>query len=654
MRRGDLYLPPLISIFLLLSTLSFGQAWSGILAPARATDWTYAGIPGGIPPRTNICANVATSDSTAQIQSKINSCPQDGVVKFPAGTWNLTSSLYVNNKGIVLRGAGPTQTTLIYGSGVNIIFAPNGTSGQGGYASGPYYVTNWTGGLTQGSTQLTVTSTSNMATGQLILLDQLNNSNIIFPAGNEGTERAGRADPPGSDPFEPSTPSPRYQFQLATITAVNDSTHITIDVPVDYTHSASLSPQIFWWDTAHLGNGTKYAGVEDLKINANANDRAIMFDFCTYCWVRNVEVGNIARGGITTFYAYRNEYDNNYIWQTGQPAGPVHYGFEIFGSTLVKIENNIVFNETSPFMTMSSDSVVVGYNYSQRIYPDNQFAAFEPHQAHNFLHLYEGNVTYGLNYDNVWGSSSHNTMFRNYVTGHEPGATNYRTPLSVYAHNRYINIVGNVLGDPTYHTQYSCDNGHSQSTDNYVYNIGFWHDCPTIDGSNAYDSTALGSLVRWGNWDAVTWKANGSTNGVRWCTGSTAGNPACTASETASTDPTYPGLASPDTTLPVSFYNGTTSARPSCGTGLSFWKNPSTGTCPAYPPIGPDVACTTNCTANTASHAAMIPAQLCYANTAKDSNGYLTAFDAAACYASDPVSTAGDPAPPTGLSALVQ
>jgi hypothetical protein len=322
---------------------------------------------------------------------------------------------------------------------------------------------------------------------------------------------------------------------------------------------------------------------------------------------------------------------------------------------LVKEENNILFNSADPFMSMSSDSLVSAYNYAAHLYPDPaEFAAFEPHQSHNFYHLYEGNVIYGVNYDNVWGSSSHNTMFRNYSNGIEnASATNYRTPLSIYAHNRYINIVGNVLGDPTFHTQYVCDSSHSQGTDNYVYNVGFWHDCPTIDSSNTYDSTTLTSLMRWGNWDAVTWKANGNTNGVRYCTGSGAGNSACTASETASADPTFPGLASPSTTLPASFYNGVTSAHPSCGTGLSFWKNPSTGACPAYPPIGPEVACTTNCESNAANHAAMIPAELCYSNTAKDGNGYLTSFDGNACYASDASSNNG-PLAPTGLKAVVQ
>src|ERR1035438_9738001 len=99
MRRGYSHLPPLILILLLSSTFSYGQAWSGILAPARATDWTQAGIPGGIPTRTTVCANVLTTDSTSQIQTKINNCPANQVVQFPTGTWNLASSGISSNKG---------------------------------------------------------------------------------------------------------------------------------------------------------------------------------------------------------------------------------------------------------------------------------------------------------------------------------------------------------------------------------------------------------------------------------------------------------------------------------------------------------------------------------------------------------------------------
>jgi hypothetical protein len=257
--------------------------------------------------------------------------------------------------------------------------------------------------------------------------------------------------------------------------------------------------------------------------------------------------------------------------------------------------------------------------------------------------LMEGNSTSNINWDFVWGSASQNTAFRNFLWGNNPNKTNYRTPYNADAFQRYNNIVGNVLGDPTIHTQYVCDSAHPQGSDNFIYGLGWNNGC--FGGSGSYDATTETSVMRWGNWDAVTYCTNGGhagtacgstgTNGVRFCTGAGAGNAACTASETASSDPTFPGLASPSTTLPASFY---LSAKP------SWW-----GSSIPYPAIGPDV--TTGTIANTANHAAKIPAQLCYENTAK-SGEFLTAFDAAACYAAGPPA-ATPPPPPTALSGTV-
>src|SRR5262245_60130049 len=85
MRRGYSHLFPLVSILLLASSPSFGQAWSGILAPGRAIDWTAVGIPGGIPNRTTACATVMPAMSTASIQTAIDNCPVGQVVSFAAG-----------------------------------------------------------------------------------------------------------------------------------------------------------------------------------------------------------------------------------------------------------------------------------------------------------------------------------------------------------------------------------------------------------------------------------------------------------------------------------------------------------------------------------------------------------------------------------------
>jgi hypothetical protein len=377
--------------------------------------------------------------------------------------------------------------------------------------------------------------------------------------------------------------------------------------------------QAFYWNTTgpNRPGNISGAGVENLAINANANDDAISMPFCDACWVRNVAVTSIARTAVFFWWGMHDEVRDSYFSSTNTSGGPTQYGIEILSSSFVKVENNIFYGITSNILPETSYAVVAGYNYMLNTASGAEFGSVEPHLAQNYLQLYEGNVLDTVMYDNVWGSSSHNTTFRNRMSGHGVNKTSYRVACKINAHNQYMNVVGNVLGDPTFHKVYACDSVNLQQTDDFVYDIGFWDDCGHgIDSNNPYDAVAESSLMRWGNWDAVTYNANGATNGVRWCTGG-AGNAQCTASETASTDPTFPGLPSPNQTLPSSFYL----------LGKPSWF----GSVP-WPPIGPDVTCAANCIDNTANHAAKIPAQLCYESTAKDGNGFLTAFDATVCY----------------------
>jgi hypothetical protein len=612
-----------------------GNAWAGILAPDRATDWALAGIPGGIPHRTTICANVAAGEAVAAIQAKLDACPENQVVKFGPGTFDLSASIYAN-KGIVLRGSGPTKTTINL-TGGDIFLGAFGQGGLGGYLT-DLGSTDWTGGLSRGSTVLTLQSTTGIKAGQRILLDQ-HNAPYVYPFGVEGecvagnscgrndcTQTMDTSHPDGSQCPSGTTlqtwgSDNRAQLEIVEIASVDSPTQITIKAPgVAYDHPASLAPQAFWWNTSGAqGPGNiKYAGVEDMTVNANGQDDAISMPSCDYCWVKNVTVTQIARAGIFFFWGYRDEVRDSYFSASNMPGGPTQYGIEVLNSSLVKIENNIFFGVTSNILPEASYGLVAGYNYVRNTASGAAFGSFEPHLSHNYLHLYEGNVVDAINYDNSWGSSSHNTLFRNRLWGNSPNKTNYRTPLFILAHSHYMNVVGNVLGDPTYHSNYVCDQANQQGTDDYIYDLGFYDGCVGgITPTYPYDTVSESSLMRWGNWDAATWKANGNTNGVRYCTGKSAGNPSCTTSETDSADPDFPGLASPNKTLPASFY---LSGKPS-------WF----GAAP-WPPIGPDVECAANCTADTANHAAMIPAQRCYASTAKDGNGFLTAFDAATCY----------------------
>ena len=644
MRHDFSHLLPLISILLLFSALSHGQAWSGILAPARAIDWTYAGIPGGIPSGswpncvTAACNTAFSTPTAANINSACAAAPNNTVVRIPAGSINLSASIHCNRSNVALRGAGPTQTTVTLNGG-NILMG-NGSGGQGSAPGG--LGSTGLSTLRLGSTVLTVGSTSGMSAGQIVAIYEANPS-YVNANGYSGNENATWCPSASLNFFGCST---RAMAEMVKIVSVDSGTQITIAPPgLSKTYTSGLTPQVFSWSTSGVYS---YDGVENMTVNASGTDFGVAFIFCNFCWAKNLAVIHIARAGIYSLLSYGDEIRDSYVSASNSPGAPTEYGLELDRASLAKVENNIFFGITSPLVRESDYGNVIGYNYTLNTATDNVFPTLDTHRSHSYDTLYEGNVTSKIQWDFVWGSGSHHTAFRTYARGMDPNKQNYRVAVEADAYHRYTNVVGNVLGDPTIQTHYECSlSNNTGSSDVLIYDLGWANGCNYTSAN--YDATVESSLVRWGNWDAVTWKANGNTNGIRYCTGSGAGNPACTVSETANTDPTFPGFASPSTTFPASFYTGVTSAHPSCGTGLSFWKNPSTGTCPPYPPIGPDVACTTNCIANTANHAAMIPAQLCYANTAKDGKGFLTAFDANACYASD--SSSSSPNPPSGLVA---
>ena len=593
----------------------------------------------------------------ASITAALASAPKNTVVNIPAGSYTIGAAAYANRGNVVLRGAGPTQTTLTLAANNDLYFSVNGTGGLGNYP-GSLGSTNWTAGYAAGTTVLTLASTSGISAGQNIVLDQ-HNEPWVYTTGQAGPCTSGNSCGRNDSPLQFYGSSTRAEPEMVHVVSVNSGTNqITISPGLIWSHDSTLSPQAFFWNN---GGNIQYVGVENLHINASLVNFAISMPFCDYCWVKNVRVDNLARSAVFLWFAYGDVVRDSYF-ASAQSGGPTQYGVEVMASTYAVVENNICFDVTACLLPETDAALIAGYNYTLNRVSGDHFADFSSHLSHNYLSLYEGNVVGTLAWDNTWGSSSQNTAFRNRVSGNDPNKTNYQVAMKPNAQQHYDNFVANVIGDPTFHTHYECNSGNWNSLDdNFEYDLGFWNSCGS--GISQYDPVTESSLMRWGNWDAVTYCTNGGhggtacgstgSNGIRYCTGSGAGNSACTASETASSDPTFPGLASPSTTFPASFYTGVTSAHPSCGTGLSFWKNPSSGTCPPYPPIGPDVTCTANCTSNTASHAAMIPAQLCYINSAKDGNGFLTAFDANACYANDPSSDSALQ-PPSGLTAVSQ
>ena len=62
------------------------------IAASRRIDWSQAGVPGGIPNRSTICATLNPGATAAQINSAIAAC-SNGVVYLNAGTYNLSAGI---------------------------------------------------------------------------------------------------------------------------------------------------------------------------------------------------------------------------------------------------------------------------------------------------------------------------------------------------------------------------------------------------------------------------------------------------------------------------------------------------------------------------------------------------------------------------------
>jgi hypothetical protein len=596
----------------------YAQPWSGIVDPSRATDWSQAGVAGGIPNRTTICATFNPGASASQINAAIAAC-NNGVVYLNAGTYNLSSGLIFNAKSnVTLRGAGPDQTSLVF-TGTNdcggyaasiCVMGSNGWTG--GFSGGPV---NWTGGYTQGSTTITLASTAGLAAGQYIILDQLDDTSDPFPevlnSGGSGFSTQGG----------PGGRSSRSQMQFVKITAVNGN-NVSITPGLQMANwRSSRSPQVWW-----TGTWNTFDGIENLTLDHSSNTEmaGITFHSAANSWVKNVRSIRANRNHIWAILAAHIQVQDSYFYGTKNAASQ-SYGFETFGASDNLIQNNIFQHVSSPIMVGNVSGQVVSYNYMTDHFVNFAgwlMGSINGHDAGVNMVLIEGNTTGLWLQDSLHGTQNFFTGFRNYLSGWESGKTGNTNPFTAMAYNRFSNVVGNVLGRAGYHTKYEDSYGAANGDPNHsIYLLGFAESGETTSsaGVNA-DSRVKATLMRWGNYDVVT-------NSVRW-----------NASEVPSGLSKYANPVPSSQNLPASFY---LSSKPSWWTSSVPW-----------PPIGPDV----NGGTGPGGKAYDIPAQVCFNNTGNDpAFGSLNVrlFNANKCYAQASTPTP-KPAAPTNLSAIVK
>ncbi len=479
---------------LLLAGICFGT----IIPNNLRTIWQgNIGVPGGVTNRTVIFANVKNppynavgngiADDTAAIQAALDACPSEQIVFVPAGTYNV-SALYIKGP-YTLRGAGAASTT-INGLGANTystIYFGDGSgqnwaewAGQGTDVTAGTAITS---GATNYSTTLTVASAAGISVGRFLFIDCLDDggtnwipADLVNMCGSENNSCTR-----GTCRFLPDKVTyvdggQRNRMEIVQITGVSGTT-ITIAplLPQDM----PLSPVASAFSIPTTGAGVQYAGLENLKVVQNntgtiKHSSAVVMWRCAFCWVKGIEVYYPDGDYIQSSSSFRCEYRDSYFhdgWDHG-PGGSDVCVRITQGSSFHLIENNIIRrSHEGIMMDYAGGCHVVGYNYITNNFTDNcldcMIAQLDYHGKHIPMVLWEGNVANLFNQDGGWGSASHGTVFRNFLSGDNwsdppydtggPEQTNgpwthpqqYHWCLNLANNSKYFNIVGNVMGVPS-------------------------------------------------------------------------------------------------------------------------------------------------------------------------------------------------------------
>lgn len=596
------------------------------LPSGRAIDWSQAGIPGGIPDANwPICQTISASggadDSTA-IQNAINSCPAGSVVMLNAGNYKLHRSgtvcvgksddyatgvyeagLCLTDKSIVLRGAGPNNTVLNYGDGANIV-----SLGQTYLSSSQVKFVPITSTASKGATQITLSSVSGISANTYVVITQTN------PTDTDGNPLINTSGYTGSCSGCGHDLSNNQMQQVDQVTAVNGNT-LTLARPLYFNYNTS--PQAF------ILPMVQSVGLENVRlVGTAASGTALEFkniniEACAKCWVHNVESDwAVDKSNIYLSDTYQNEISNNYLFEGFNHNSGADYSLLLeFRNSEDLIQNNIIRRARHSTPESGGAGNVYTYNYEINAYMGeyhNSLPETQAHAPHPYMNLWEGNVTSNWEFDFAHGSSSHNTMFRNYIdmTALDPDTNQPMTggliALNVAYYSNYDNIVGNVFGpygSACNASTYETDSG-TPKVNGVIYQLGYYDDGGGSSPNASLSAKVGQTILRGGNWDCVT-------NSVVWSNNVPSG----------SLVSSY--LASE--TLPNS---------------LVFSTAPAyfAATAATWPPI--DTA--------TGTKVNQIPAQICYNSGAANSSG--GGFNPAACYGSSGITL---PQPPTDLIAVV-
>lgn len=395
------------------------------------------------------CGAVAdgVTDDYSALTNAIGTAANDTIIDLGTGEYYLSKPIKIGpwgslpaylNKRVWLKGRGPGLTKLfMHGTGA----LEMGIYIRGGNYGSDLMVTS---GATQGSRLLSLSATTGLVVGDIVMVGQTNDTSYI------------RGDPDrnasAADDWNPTNGVNQY-FHAA-VTNIN-GLNITLDRELPET----------WNNLPFVREMTPAKGVyvSDLWIyqtNRDTSAASIGTFRAWNCGISNVLVTDWYTYGIQVQDSSRCTVMYNVVTNCSRASSST-YGIQLTGGGSDNyVVDNIVGMVSSAILIQTGYRNVVAYNFVPWGYPTNFSGidclggALNLHGFNAAFNLMEGNIVGKIYSDDTWGVNRTNTAFRNWATRLDP----FRIPDTVqfciagfdWRTNNYGgNIVGNVIGHPS-------------------------------------------------------------------------------------------------------------------------------------------------------------------------------------------------------------
>lgn len=382
--------------FVILSSIGYSQ----VVPADMQTDWSKAGLQVDIPTSFSTVsitdygasANDSIDDDSALQQAIVALGGRFGVVYFPAGEYNFSTSISLPDS-VVIKGAGADSTTFIFDFGGTAANVFNVSGGSGG-SFAPI-----ASGYGRGSQKLVIAGASS-----------------LFAVADEIEIREAN----GAWDIEPISWADYSVGHLATVEDVSGDT-LWIDEALRIDFTDSLNPEI------RVITPRQFCGFECFKMVKADNSPTgisygVSFSMAKNCWVRGVESEKSVCAHVAIETSSHISITESYFHEAYEYTGSGTRGYGVV--ILAHATSNLVQNNTfrmlrhSMMAKQGANGNVFGYNYSlepNRSEPIPDYGADLCLHGHfPFANLFEGNIAQNLNIDIVWGPSGpYNMFFRN-------------------------------------------------------------------------------------------------------------------------------------------------------------------------------------------------------------------------------------------------